>query len=156
MTNEGFRLLAQRLTGNQAPDLLQDVAVVICEKSPEELEKLNEYFDFWVSRVIMNMASKTGTTGKITNKRKKLIVDYIVEKDVENLEETLSDYNHNIDKRHKQIETLLDEMYWYDRDMFYTYLECGSLRKVEAVTNIPYSSVFSTVNKVKKHIKEKI
>lgn len=66
------------------------------------------------------------------------------------------DYNPDVDKQIERIEDLLEGMYWYKRDLFKLYLECGSLRKVEAEVGIDHCSVRNTVNEVKKEIKENL
>jgi len=141
-----FKTLAFRFAGNMADDLLQEVAEVICNKSDKELEKINDYFNFWVSRTIMNMGSSTGQIGRI--KKHSPIPETI------NIEE--EKYNPVIDEQAQRVEEILKEIYWYKSELFRTYMDCGTYRAVEDLTGIDHVSVYHTVKEVKKILKERL
>ena len=143
LTTEAFKLLVHRF-GLDPDDVLQEVALVLCKQAPEMLEKIDNSFNFWVSRVIMNMCGSTGQLGKLKGRM------------IEAVELVDFDYDPAIDERIEAVEDCIGKMYWYDKDMFYTYIEKGSLRKVEAATGIPYISVWNTVNKVKEKVKQQV
>lgn len=143
--DESLKGLSLRLAGELSNDLLQEVGVVICEKTEDECRKLEGYFNFWCVKVMMNMTSK----GKFKKPYQEPYLDF-------NELKFSYDYNPDVDKQIERIEDLLEGMYWYKRDLFKLYLECGSLRKVEAEVGIDHCSVRNTVNEVKKEIKENL
>ena len=125
---------------------MQEVALIICEKSDEELEKLNEYFNFWAARTIMNMASKTGKLGRVRLRNSRLdhkeMVDF--------------DYEPEIDEKYCKVIEILDELYWYKRDLFMTYVEEGSLSKVTEKTKINRYSVWNNLKEVRDTVKDRM
>lgn len=141
--DDNLKALATRLFDNEAEDLIQEIALIICQKSEEDLIKLNEYFDFWAARTIMNMASKTGKLGKVRNR--KFDVNEMVE----------FEYQPEIDEMYDRVMEVLDEMYWYKRDLFMTYIEEGSLSKVTKKTNINRYSVWNNLKEVRDTVKDK-
>jgi len=60
------------------------------------------------------------------------------------------------------IETILDEMYWYDREMFRLYYfgelngKRYTLQSLADKTGISRRSIFTTIKNVKEHIRRKI
>jgi DNA-directed RNA polymerase specialized sigma24 family protein len=140
LEDKKLKVLAQRLGGSQWEDVLQEVAVLICEYP--DPEKLDKWFNFWCARVIMNMTSSTGQIGKLKSRR------------IEHCELVEFEYDHEIDKQFEEVNKILDGMDWYDRELFKTYVEEGSLRNVEKRIGIKYGSVWNTVDKVRKQVNE--
>ena len=66
------------------------------------------------------------------------------------------EYDGKIDELLDRIDEILEDTYWYKRELFKLYIECGSLRKVESAVGINYSSVYNTVREVKQNIKDKL
>ncbi len=57
----------------------------------------------------------------------------------------------------EKIDKILDEIYWYDRDIFKLYYyEGNTLDSLAKKTKISRNSLFTTIDKVRKLIKEKI
>lgn len=137
--------LSLKLAGELSNDLLQEIGLVVCKKTDSEIEKLSGYFNFWCVRTMMNMCSN----GKFKKNYQEGYLDY-------NELKFSVDYDHEQDEQIERIESLLDGLHWYKRDLFKLYLECGSLRKVEAEVGIDHCSVSATVREVKKEIKEKL
>lgn len=55
------------------------------------------------------------------------------------------------------IENLLKDLYWYDRDLFITYYKGGyTLDSLSAKTGISRMSIFNTIKKVKRFLKDKV
>ncbi len=168
LNDRSFRTLANRF--GDPDDIIQEVALIICQKNEEQLKKLDTYFNFWVARMIMNMNSSTGQLGKVKKEYTitpredtHLLEDKYYNPDFFGMSEKRGhvwhdgeEYDFSIDELIESVETELEKMHWYDKGLFLTYLECGSLRKTEARVNIPYSSVNNTVNKVRNYIKDKL
>lgn len=148
MTDPSLNTLAYRLAGNDKQDLLQEVALIICEEDDEKLTKISEYFNFWCVRVMINITGKRGAFTKKYSKKFINADDWYFDSKLEYDEET--------DDVLDRVDDILTNVYWYKRDLFKLYLECGSLRKVEAEVGIPFVSVYNTVKEVKKTIKDKL
>ena len=153
INDRSLDVLSKRLAGSLSKDLIQEVAIVICEKTDEELEKISGYFNFWAARTIINMASKKGD---LRHYRTTEVIPINGVNAEELLPDKSNDYDHEIDAMYQDVIDVLAEMYWYDRRMFYAYMDEGSLRKVEAKSGIPYSSVNNTIRKVRATIKDKL
>jgi len=60
-------------------------------------------------------------------------------------------------KKLEKIDLILDEMYWYDKRMFELYYsEKNTLDSISKKTGISRNSIFTTLQKVRNEIKEKI
>ena len=55
--------VAQRIAGDKWEDVVQEIGIVLCNKSEPELEKIQPYFRFWCIRTMTNMMSRTGAIG---------------------------------------------------------------------------------------------
>ena len=146
-TDPSLRRLAKRTAGDVWEDVLQEVGVVICGKSDEELERISNYFDFWCVRTIINMTASKRVTGKYYERSD----DNVDVGDVED-----EQYSSEVDDTAKQIEAELKRLHWYDREMFLLYVQSGSFRKASEATRIPVSSIHATVTSVKNKIKSKL
>lgn len=56
----------------------------------------------------------------------------------------------------ENVDKLIGELYWYDREILMLYIELGNYRAIEKKTGIPYASAYKTVQKVIKEIKQKV
>lgn len=56
----------------------------------------------------------------------------------------------------QSVNIQLDGLYWYDKQILQLYIKLGNYRAVEKETGIPFSSVYKTVQKAIKQIKEKV
>jgi hypothetical protein len=140
--------LAYNLVEKKREDLLQELALIVCELTDEQREKIHGYFNFWCVRTMINMCGKRGAfTKKYTEKRW----------DVEELRfEAELVYDGDKDDMLEKVDEILKGVYWYKRDLFKLYFELGTYRAVESDVEIDHVSVYNTVNEVKKHIKENL
>jgi hypothetical protein len=150
--------LARRLAASDTSDLIQELALIVCEKDDEELIKIDNYFNFWCVRVMINM---TGTRGNFT----KLYRGQSIDADDAIFDSSL-EYEDGVGYLSDIVYECLDDIYgkgkgdpnknFYRRELFKLYLKLGSLRKVEKEVGINYSSVYNTVKEVKQTIIEKL
>ena len=108
------------------------------------------YLQFYIYRMIVNEAR---------NPKNKFLREINQRDTVNTLPEDIIEtegYNCEPDVLFNEVNTELDKMYFYDRELFKLYVKHGSLRKVEAVTGIKYGAIFQTITKVKKQINESI
>ena len=131
---------ANRLAGPNAQDCISELCATLCEKDEDYLKKIEPYFNFWCVRTIRNMNGKRGVMAKYRRQdtdRDELFMAMFAD----HKEETLA-----------KIREALDSLYWYDREMFMTYLEEGSIRAVADVTGIAATSIHNTVKRVRGQI----
>lgn len=62
----------------------------------------------------------------------------------------------DFDKLCQSVCEQLDGLYWYDKQILQLYIKLGNYRAVEKATGIPFSSIYKTVQKAIKQIKEKV
>ena len=62
----------------------------------------------------------------------------------------------DISGKMKQLDTLLDEVYWYDKKVFEIISSGTSIMELSRKTNISYYSLYNTYSNVKKLIKKNI
>lgn len=161
LRDKSLRTLSVNLAGGLAEDLIQEVGVVISKMSEDDCKKISPYFNFWCVRTMINLNRPRAALGKLKKKEldtwaKRSKSGEEMEHMDELMEAELSEYDHEIDNNYQEVMSILDKMYWYDRELFLTYHKEGSLRKAEKLTKISYSSIYKTVKKVQKHIKEEL
>jgi len=130
--------LAQKLC-NCPDDLIQEVVMVILEMTEEKWQQINEggYLRFYVVRTMMTMAtSPRSSFSKLYDLHKHKKVDHDRE-----------DYDWEKEDDISLIETLMEELHWYDREVLKLWLDEGSYRKAAKKVDIPYKSIGNTVKK---------
>tara|TARA_R100000951_G_scaffold115614_2_gene124274 strand:+ start:1174 stop:1647 length:474 start_codon:yes stop_codon:yes gene_type:complete len=141
MDHPKLKSYAKRLAGNNWEDCLQELLLVVAEKTDKELKTIQPYFDFWCVRTVRNMNGKRGTMAKY----RKAYVDMI------ELDLASADFVKRVSA--EQVEDDLNKLTWYERELFKCYIEEGNLRAVTAATSIPLSSIWATIKDVKFKLK---
>jgi len=109
-------------------------------------DEINHFYIYRVLRsLFIDLCRKEA---KIT----KVNIEYL-EKFVE--EEEVKEYK-DIEGKMKQLDTLLDEVYWYDRKVFDLISSGMSIAELSKKTNISYYSLYNTYKNVKTLIKQNI
>jgi hypothetical protein len=126
----------KRLAGDNWEDCLQELCLVIAEKTDKELQVIKPYFNAWCVRVVRNMNGKRGVMAKYRGQFT----------DAYELDLVSSEYVKRVSA--EQVEEDLKKLTWYERELFKSYMKEGNLRKVATSTKIPLSSVWATINDV--------
>ena len=140
-----LRELAQKIC-SVPDDLIQEVALVIMEMPHSKWLQINEggYLRFYVVRTMLNMAtSPRSSFSKLYNLHNYEKVDYDRE-----------DYDQEKEDDLQLLETLMDELHWYDRKILEMWLEEGSYRKVAAKVDIPFKSIGNSVKRALETLKK--
>ncbi len=143
LNDASLRSLARKLAGDLHEDLIQEVALVICEQNKD----ISDYFEFWCARTMINMTTKTGSFWRKYSPKQ---LDFEEVKFINDLE-----YNPEADEFWNELDDIFDKQEWYKREMLRTYFECGSYRNVELCTGINHVSVYKTVKEAKKIIHDR-
>ena len=109
-------------------------------------DEINHFYIYRVLRsLFIDLCRKEA---KIT----KVNIEYL-EKFVQ--EEEIKEYK-DIEGKMKQLDTLLDEVYWYDKKIFDLISSGMSIAELSKKTNISYYSLYNTYKNVKTLIKQNI
>ena len=109
-------------------------------------DEINHFYIYRILRsLFIDLCRKEA---KIT----KVNVDYL-EKFVE--EEEVKEYK-DIEGKMKELDTLLDKVYWYDKKVFDLISNGMSIAELSKKTSISYYSLYNTYKNVKTLIKENI
>ena len=148
-----FELAFKNIGRDLWEDLRQEVALIVLEYDKDKIKDLEEkgkqVFKFWIVRICCNqLHSKYGKMWRLYNQL--LPVEDIV-KFVREEDETFDDQ-----PLINSIESRIEQLYWYDKEILKMYIELGSVRKVSAVTGIPHTSIFITIKNIRKCIKQSL
>tara|TARA_A100000172_G_scaffold71486_1_gene52138 strand:- start:1943 stop:2428 length:486 start_codon:yes stop_codon:yes gene_type:complete len=105
-------------------------------------KEVNYYYIFKILR---------GLFGDLVRKEKK--IKHLNIDDIQ-IKNTFTDINYN--KAYKKVNDKLKKIYWYDKKVFNLIQEGESILQLSKKTNIGYSSLYNTYNKVKKQLKNEI
>ena len=144
ITDEELRELADKIC-SVPDDLIQEVALVLMELPKEKWQQINEggYLRFYVVRTMLNMAtSPRSSFSKLYNLHNYEQIDYDREEYDEEKEADL-----------QLLETLMEELHWYDKKILEMWLEEGSYRKVAAKVDIPFKSIGNSVKRALETLK---
>ena len=154
-------------------DLLLEVLNVIVDYSNLFAEdKTGEFFEEWIRVIPTNFTySLAGYVAGLNSKDfdfkynkyyEKIDSNYCKEDDTYTSFDNISKglYDSSTDDKEIQLQAvsnLLDNMYWYDKELFNTYFKGGyTLDKLSEKTGISRMSIFNTIKKVKKYLRENI
>lgn len=168
-----FYRIARNITKgykNDAQDLVQEFYLSVLEYPDQtKIKDLieNGHIIFWGSRVMVNMyvrergffkrkyhRERSGCTADVTA-WSQLKIELLEESQatIENKETE--------EKQYKALEEKLSELHWYDRKIIEVYYGINtqdgkgySIRGLSKATGISASSLFHTIKKVKKHLKD--
>lgn len=155
-------------------DLASEVYLILLETNPGKIVDLhqNKQLNFYAARIIMNLAfSNTSPFYKKFRHSHKCYIDNgIAHYEAENelvfgesevitkIIEICDNSNEDIN-RHKEELLALDAitgLYWYDAEIVRLFLEYGNYRAVAKETRIPFTSIYYTIQKAAKDIKQKV
>jgi hypothetical protein len=127
-------------------DLRAEVALILCEHSDEKIISIyNSHpnaLKYYTVRIILNLIKSN--TSPFYKKYRQPVGQF-------NDEYDHSDDNENIDIRlanelkEEKALSIIDSMYWYDKEMIKLYMETGNYRKMQKVTGIPWGSCYDTI-----------
>ena len=138
-------------------DLKAEVILVVCEIDEKRLQQMQEtgQLVFFVVRIILNMVKSTTSRFykkfRITNDELKESYTFVDIRDEEATEqEHIYDLTENEQrKQREELEDLaiekINTLDWYESELLKLYVKHGNYRAIETVTQIPFSSVYKTI-----------
>ena len=137
ITDKSLRNLAKRLMPQHHEDLLQHLALIICEMSETQTERIQPYFNFWCVRTMINSAGRWGHVGKYA------------------ADTTCTLTQDVIDAIEEQTDLVpLTNLYWYDYELLKLYAELGTTRAVSQRLGIPLTSIKRDIAEAKLKARE--
>ena len=137
--------------GDKCEDIVQEMYIKIHTLIVKgiDISYEDDINHFYIYRILRSLfIDLCRKEAKIT----KVNIEYL-EKFVE--EEEVKEYK-DIEGKMKQLDTLLDEVYWYDKKVFDLISNGMSIAELSKKTNISYYSLYNTYKNVKTLIKQNI
>ena len=137
--------------GDKCEDIVQEMYIKIHTLIVKgiDISYEDDINHFYIYRILRSLfIDLCRKEAKIT----KVNVDYL-EKFVE--EEEVKEYK-DIEGKMKELDTVLDGVYWYDRKVFDLISSGMSIAELSKKTNISYYSLYNTYKNVKTLIKQNI
>jgi hypothetical protein len=140
-----LKKICKKIGGNLSDDLYQELMVILLEYNKQKLIEIYNkgYYKYFLVKTLTNQFnSNSSPFNKLYRPKEVEVISY--------------DYDLNIDILAAKIEDKLNELHWYDKELFKAYLISGSYRKLSKQTNIPFNSISRTVNHVKNFIRNNL
>ena len=133
-------------------DIVQDMYLSIYDQIENKQIKVNEliinnkpHYGI-IKRTIKQLIQKNANKENRIKKNTNIVL--------QNIEATKTE---NIEEIKKEINSIINELYWFDKKLFKLYLnEFNSIRKLSKATKISHVKVFNTINKCRNNIKRKL
>ena len=137
--------------GSKCEDIVQEMYIKIHTLIVKgiDISYEDDINHFYIYRILRSLFID------LCRKEKKIVkvnIDYL-EKFVQ--EENKKEYK-DIEGKMKELDTLLDKVYWYDRKVFDLVSQGMSIAELSKKTNISYYSLYNTYKNVKTLIKTEI
>lgn len=134
-------------------DLRAEVVLILLETDEQKLVEMHakKVLNFFTARIIINQIFST-TSPFYKRYRQQLgeINDRIA------YEETDIEERATREEAEERAMQEIDNLYWYNAGIVKLYLKLGTYRAIQEDTGIPFPSVYKTVQKSFKEIREKI
>lgn len=157
---EEFEMIFKKIGGENWEDLRQEIAVIVLEydrtKMNEIVQRGKNHFKFWVVRSSMNtMTPVVGKFFRLLNQYSEK-VKFVQVEDISRFSEKAEEENEINFENINKIKEKLNSLHFYDKGIFELYLKHGSLRRVSEIVGIPHTSIFYTIKKVQKCLKQSL
>lgn len=140
-------------------DIVQDMYLKIYDsiKNNEieyELVIVNDKPHFGViKRIIQQIIQRNANNDNLLPKDENYILNNIIEDNEENIEDKMTRVNETL----KEVDKILNEMYWFDRKLFKLYVDdFNSIRELAKETKLGHVTVYKTIKKCRINIKKKL
>jgi hypothetical protein len=138
-----LRQICRKIGGNLSDDLFQELMIILLEYNQEKLIDIYNkgYYKWFLVKTLTNQFNSNSSP--FNKKYRPKDIDYII----------TDSYDHSIDIMIDKVNNKLNQLHWYDRELFKAYIESGSYRKLSKQTDIPFNSISRTINNVKNYIR---
>jgi DNA-directed RNA polymerase specialized sigma24 family protein len=147
-----------RGTFEDGEDLYQEMFVALLEKGDKKLWEVwhSGGHRWYVLSVIYRLFLGKGSLWDQKYRDRLLRVDV----DWDRVGLIAEIYDHETDQETdvviEQVREALEELHWYDKNLFMVYVESKNMKRISTTTTIPYNSVRLTIKKVKDKLQQKL
>ena len=141
--DKDLKQICRKIGGNLSDDLFQELMVILLEYNEQKLIDIYNkgYYKWFLVKTLTNQFNSNSSP--FNKKYRPKDIDYII----------TDSYDHSIDIMIDKVNNKLNQLHWYDRELFKAYIESGSYRKLSKQTDIPFNSISRTINNVKNYIR---
>lgn len=141
--DKDLRQICRKIGGNLSDDLFQELMVILLEYNEQKLIDIYNkgYYKWFLVKTLTNQFNSNSSP--FNKKYRPKDIDYII----------TDNYDYSIDIMIDKVNNKLNQLHWYDRELFKAYIESGSYRKLSKQTDIPFNSISRTINNVKNYIR---
>lgn len=156
---ERLRDVAHNIAGNSrdGDDALQELYVWLFEMDKEKLDKIYEgggLLWYCIRTLSLMLNSKNSRYYYKYNKYYEFIDGNLSVNNITDMSYMTSTSTY---KLLEEIDNIVDELYWYDKELFKLYYYQGNtLHGLAEQTGISRTSIFNTIKRVKNYIKQRI
>lgn len=161
--DESAKQFARIHAGEYADDIFQEALLAMLELPNSKAKKIEKdnATPFYFRQVIYNLSNRMYRPNGIADTRMITGIEIEVEDEPYNIDihEDGNDINSYIErgynnlKVHPEVVRKLNSLSMHDRETFLLYMEVGSFRKIEKLTDINYVSIHRTVKKVQDELR---
>lgn len=139
-------------TQSEVDDIVQDMYLKLCEKQDEEGDLCSITYEGKLNMVYMFSMINNAIVSLRRKKKEQTLVVNLHDKQEEDNDTNEHEFQYLLDK----IYGTLQEMHWYDRELFSFYIRSGkSIRQLAKKTGISRTSINNTLQNVKQIIRDK-
>ena len=156
---ERLREIAHNIAGNSrdGDDALQELFVWLFEMDKDKLDKIYEGGGllWYCIRTLTLMLNSSNS--RFYYKYKKYYEQVDANATVSNLTDFSYDATTHTYKLLEKVDKIVEELYWYDKELFKLYYYQGNtLHGLAEQTGISRTSIFNTIKRVKEYIKNRL
>lgn len=130
-------------------DLRAEVALILCEHGDKVISIHNSgpmALKFYTVRIILNLIQSK--TSPFYKKYRQPICEFSDTHERPDISEEEHDKRLLYELKEEKVLKIVDEMFWYDREMLRLYMELGNYRQMQKATSIPWASCYDTIQSV--------
>lgn len=156
---EKLREIAHNIAGDKTngDDALQELMVVLFDKDKDKLNKIYKtggLLWYCIRTLNLMLNSKNSRYYYKYNKYYEHVNGNV---SIDNISNTYYSIPTTTNRLLEKIDDIINELYWYDKELFKLYYYTGStLHGLAEQTGISRTSIFNTIKRVKLYIKKRI
>lgn len=158
LKHASYRKACYDLAKGDGKDLYQEMLLALLEKGDAKLwDVWNSGGHRWyVLSMIYRLYLGKGSLWDKVYRDKIMIVDVPLDAQLVSIIEYDFNEDAEFERKTELMKEAINELHWYEKQLFFVYAEAKNMRKISASTTIPYNSIRLTIKNVKDKIKERI
>lgn len=159
----------KKIAGDWWEELRQDVFLILCEYNRNKILDMNskKALKFFIVRITLNQYRSKNSKFFYQNFKNQRISDSLIDDElIENSDKILFDNNlyelqgetpyEIIEKRIQNVENVIEDLRYFEREVLKLYLELGTYKNVSLKTGIPIRTIANGVKNAILNVKSNI